>query len=231
MQKGTGMKKPVATGPGGHRGRMRQRIRVAGAQSLADYELLEVLLFAAIPRRDTKPQAKALLAHFGSLEAVLEASPASLRAAGLGPRGVAVMACPALVAGRLAHADPRGCVLFADMAALLAYCDRLPNRDPDGVRVIYLDSAGQLLADEVVPQAAAAEMCRAILARALELHAVSLITMRDTGAAVPPPQGSMADQRWGRMLYNHARLMGMDVQDCLIRGGGRTVSLRPVLVA
>lgn len=231
LEKNEAVKKPAATGPGGHRARMRQRIRMAGAYSLADYELLEVLLFAAIPRRDTKPQAKALLAHFGSLAAVLDASPARLRAAGLGPRGVAVMACPALAARRLAHADLRGRVLFTDMAALLAYCDRLPNHEPDGVRLFCLDSAGQLLADEVVPLGAAAPTCRAMLTRALELHAVSLITVRDMGADLPPPQGSAVDQHWSRMLYTHARLMGMDVQDCLVRGGGRTVSLRPVLRA
>ncbi|MDT8871124.1 DNA repair protein RadC [Komagataeibacter rhaeticus] len=208
---------------------MRQRIRVAGAQSLADYELLEVLLFAAIPAVTPSRRPR----RFWPILAVLKPCwkpPRQSARGGAWAARVAVMACPALVAGRLAHADLRGCVLFADMAALLAYCDRLPNRDPDGVRVFYLDSAGQLLADEVVPQAAAAEMCRAILARALELHAVSLITMRDTGAAVPRRRAA-----WRTSAGAHA------VQSCPPDGDGRaglpdpgrgrTVSLRPVLVA
>lgn len=167
---------------------MRARIRTAGAASLADYELLEVLLFAAVPRRDTKPQAKALLAHFGSLEAVLDAAPDALRAAGLGPRGIAVLSCPAQVASRLAHGDPRGQLIFTDMAAVLAYCDRQPDpdRDRNGVRMFYLDSARHMLADELVMDGVATDMCRGVLARALELHAVSLVAVRDLGPQPPP---------------------------------------------
>ena len=210
---------------------MRRRIRMAGAHSLADYEVLEVLLFAAVPRRDTKPQAKALLLHFGSLEAVLDAPPAALRAAGLGPRGVAVLSCPARVASRLSHADPRGQVIVTDVAALLAHCDGAPCPDRDGVRIFYLDSARHMLADEMVPAAPAAEMCRAVLARALELHAVSLIAVRDMGAQPPPAQGSVGDLRFLRMLHAHARLLGLALQDCLVRGGGTTVSMRAVITA
>ncbi|MCE2576498.1 JAB domain-containing protein [Komagataeibacter sp. FNDCR2] len=225
------MKGMMVTGPGGHRARMRRRIRMAGAQSLADYELLEVLLFAAVPRRDTKPQAKALLAHFGGLEAVLDAPPEALRAAGLGPRGAAVLSCPARVAARLSHADPRGQAVLGDMAALLEHCDGAPCPDRDGVRVFYLDSARHMLADEMVLSGPAAEMCRAVLARALELHAVSLIAVRDMGARPPPPQGSAGDLRFLRMLHAHARLLGLALQDCLVRGGGTTLSMRDVITA
>lgn len=218
-----------ATGPGGHRARMRRRIRTAGAHSLADYELLEVLLFAAVPRRDTKPQAKALLAHFGGLEAVLDATPAALRAAGLGPRGVAVLGCPAQVARRLAHPDLRGQVIFADMAAVLAYCDRLPMPDLGMWRLFHLDSARHVLADEAVSTAPPADMCRTVLARALELHAVSLVAVRDMGQQVPPAGGSVADLRFARMLHSHARLLGLAVHDCMVRGGGTCVSMRAML--
>ncbi|WP_395370369.1 JAB domain-containing protein [Komagataeibacter diospyri] len=217
------------TGPGGHRARMRRRIRTAGAHSLADYELLEVLLFAAVPRRDTKPQAKALVAGFGSLEAVLDASPAALRAAGLGPRGVAVLGCPAQVARRLAHPDLRGQVIFADMAAVLAYCDRLPAHDPDGWRLFHLDSVRHVLADEAVGTAPPADMCRAVLSRALELHAVSLVAVRDMGQQRPPDGGSAADLRFARMLHTHARLLGLVMHDCVVRGGGTCVSMRAML--
>ncbi|WP_259368951.1 JAB domain-containing protein [Komagataeibacter europaeus] len=217
------------TGPGGHRARMRRRIRTAGAHSLADYELLEVLLFAAVPRRDTKPQAKALLAHFGDLEAVLDADPAALRAAGLGPRGVAVLGCPVQVARRLAHPDLRGQVVFADMAAVLAYCDRLPARDPDAWRLFYLDSARHVLADEAVATAPPADMCRTVLARALELHAVSLVAVRDIGQRTPPADGQDADLRFGRMLETHARLLGLIVHDCVVRGCGTDASLRAMI--
>ncbi|MGS0647743.1 JAB domain-containing protein [Komagataeibacter melomenusus] len=222
-------KTPARIGPGGHRARMRQRIRMAGAHSLADYELLEVLLFAATPRRDTKPQAKALLAAFGSLEAVLEATPAALRAAGLGPRGVAVMGVPGAVAQRLAHADLRGQVVFADMAVLLDYCDRLPATAPDGMRLFYLDSARQMLADEVVPAGAAAAQCRVVMARALELHAVSLIAVRDMGQNAPPPPQNLPELRFVRMLHTHARLLGLVFQDCLLRGAGQVVSMRGLM--
>ncbi|QHC36971.1 DNA repair protein RadC [Komagataeibacter xylinus] len=208
---------------------MRERIRVAGAHSLADYELLEVLLFAATPRRDTKPQAKALLATFGSLEAVLEATPSALRAAGLGPRGVAVISVPGEVAQRLAHADLRGQVVFTDMAVLLDYCDRLPACTPDGMRMFYLDSARQMLADEVVPAGLPPQQCRAVLARALELHTVSLIAVRDMGRHAPPPAENLPELRLVRMLYAHARLLGLMFQDCLVRGAGQVVSMRGLM--
>ena len=222
-------KTPARVGPGGHRARMRQRIRVAGAHSLADYELLEVLLFASTPRRDTKPQAKALLAEFGSLEAVLEATPAALRAAGLGPRGVAVVSVPPEGAQRLAHADLRGQVVFADMAVLLDYCDRLPACEADGMRLFHLDSARHMLADEVVPAGPAPEQCRAVLARALELHAVSLIAVRDMGQHAPPPPENLPELRFLRMLHAHARLLGLMFQDCLVRGAGQVVSMRALM--
>lgn len=77
----------------------------------------------------------------------------------------------------------------------------------------------------------AAEMCRAVLARALELHAVSLIAVRDMGARPPPPQGSAGDLRFLRMLHAHARLLGLALQDCLVRGGGTTLSMRDVITA
>ena len=221
----------TGTGPGGHRARMRRRIRTAGAHSLADYELLEVLLFAAVPRRDTKPKAKALLARFGSLEAVLDATPAALRAAGLGPHGVAVLGCPARVAWRLAHPDLRAQVMFTDMAAVLEYCDRLPVHDADGWRVFYLDSVRHVLADEVTATGQPADMCRAVLARALELHAVSLVAVRDMGRQTPPKGGSPAELRFGRMLHTHARLLGLTLHDCVVRGGGTSTSLRAMIVA
>ncbi|WP_243705228.1 JAB domain-containing protein [Komagataeibacter saccharivorans] len=233
MKQAPATKHAGGTGPGGHRARMRARIRTAGAASLADYELLEVLLFAAVPRRDTKPQAKALLAHFGSLEAVLDAAPDALRAAGLGPRGIAVLACPAQVASRLAHGDPRGQVIFTDMVAVLDYCDRLPDpdRNRNGVRMFHLDSARHMLADELVMDGGAADMCRAVLARALELHAVSLVAVRDLGPQPPPAEGCAGDLRFLRMLHTHARLLGITFQDCLVRGGGKTVSMHPSITA
>ena len=89
----------------GHRERLRQRLIEAGAESLPDYELFEVILFASNPRGDVKPLAKELLDHFGGFAAVMSADPDALFAAGLGPAGIAAIKSVREAALRLMRAE------------------------------------------------------------------------------------------------------------------------------
>ena len=164
----------ASTGPHGHRARMRSRLLKSGAATLADYEILEMLLFLGIPYRDTKPLAKATLNRFGSLHAVLQAEPESLRAAPeITPGCLAAIRLVQQAAVCLAAAETRINPVLSNWLALQSY---LADRPPAGLRVLYLDSRNRLLADEVQPGPALdAPARRAILRRALELHAVSLL--------------------------------------------------------
>src|SRR3954465_3547406 len=107
----------------GHRERLRQRLLDAGAESLPDYELLEVLLFANDARRDVKPLAKALIDRFGGFPEVLSAAPDALRAAGLrGPAG-ALLKWVRGGARRLARAELRERPLMGSWDRLIGYCN------------------------------------------------------------------------------------------------------------
>nr|WP_298795455.1 UPF0758 domain-containing protein [uncultured Acetobacter sp.] len=140
-----------STGPTGHRQRMRARVLSAGATSLADYELLEMLLFPGVPRRDTKPLAKALINHFGSLAAVLEAPVEALKAAGATRGNAALLSIVPLAADRLAAPEAPMRVDLGSWDKLLAYCAaHLATATAGSLHVLFLDSRNQLLADEVV---------------------------------------------------------------------------------
>lgn len=223
-----------AGSPGGHRARMRARIRIAGGMSLADYEILEVLLFAGVPRRDTKPMAKDLIARFGSLCAVLAAGPDELRAAGVGPRACSVLGLPALVARRLCRGDARPQPYIHDLhaawthyATTRAAMAGVPAPGGRGqVTILLLDATNRLVGDERVADGSAADMCRAILQRVLHLHAVSMVVVWD-GGTVPPTTRQMEDAATVmRQVEAHGRLLSTVMHDCIIAGDGGWTSLR-----
>jgi DNA repair protein RadC len=161
-------------GPQGHRRRMRERVLGRGAGTVADYEVLEMLLFYGIPRIDTKPLAKATINRFGSLAAVLRAGPeALLRVRGLTAGCVEAVALVRETAACIAGAEARDVRVLSNWQALGAY---LATCAAVGLRVLYLDNKNRLLADEAMADAvvdAAAQ--RAILTRALVLNSVSLL--------------------------------------------------------
>jgi DNA repair protein RadC len=153
---------------------MRARLLERGAEALADYEVLEMLLFLGIPRRDTKPLAKAVINRFGGLAAVLGAGRASLLATpGLTEECAASVALVQAAARLLAGAERREAPVLGDWRVLQAYLGGVP---PAALRVLFLDGKNRLLADEARPaDRLDAEAVRAILRRALELHGVSLL--------------------------------------------------------
>src|SRR5579863_2238032 len=119
---GTGPTEASSIGAEGHRNRLRARLLTAGPDSLADHEMLEMLLFLALPRRDTKPIAKELLARFGGFGPVVTASPDTLRATeGLGEAGVAALKLAQAAALRLLRGDLAGRQVLTSWEALTSY--------------------------------------------------------------------------------------------------------------
>jgi DNA repair protein RadC len=163
-----------STGPHGHRRRMRARVLERGAGTLADYEVLEMLLFLTIPLIDTKPIAKAAINRFGSLAAVLNAPTHALMSVnGMAAGCAEVFALVRDSCGCLTQTEVRATPVLSDWASLRAY---LVGVAPCALRVLYLDNRNRLLADETSPgKTLDVALGRAVLKRALELHAVSLL--------------------------------------------------------
>lgn len=230
--KGAGQAAPFKeTGPAGHRGRMRARVLTSGAASLADYEIVEMLLFIGVPRRDTKPLAKALLNRFGSLGALLSASPDGLREAGLSERAAAALGLPAAVAECLSRPDPLTRVPMRDWDAVLAYCDvQLADAPPGQLRVLFLDSINHIIADEAVESGddgGAPELTqRHILLRALDLHATALVGIRMAPSWPPPVAMVEGDAVLMQAISYHAQNLSLTIQDHVFLQRGRWLSLR-----
>lgn len=221
---------PVADpGPAGHRARLRSRLLEAGPASLADHEMLEMLLFLALPRRDTKPVARALLARFGSFAAAIAASPAALAAQpGLGEAGVAALKLAQAAALRLAQAELRGRPLLDHWAAVEAYLMAALAREAvEQVRVLFLDRRNHLLADEEMGRGSvdhAPVYPREVMRRALEWQASALIVVHNHPSGDPSP--SAQDIAMTQELAAAARTLGLVLHDHLVVGNGRCASLR-----
>jgi DNA repair protein RadC len=210
-----------STGPHGHRKRMRARVIARGAGTLADYEILEMLLFFGIPRGDTKPLAKATINRFGSLAAVVRAD----RAALLGTPGFTERCADALALVRdscaaLAATEARDAPILSSWAALRAY---LASTSPAALRVLYLDNRNRLLADETAPSPALdGAATRAILKRAIECHSVSLLLASWRESPLP----TRADRECLLRLRGTAAAVAVGIHDFALVCGGELSSVQ-----
>ena len=222
----------ASTGPSGHRARMRERLLQRGPEALADYEILEMLLFLGIPRRDTKPLAKELINRFGSLPAVLTATPETLSLrGGLSDDAVAVLRMPEAAAQRLASAESRSRPILNNWDRLLEYFDTaLAGSAPGQLRALLLDNRNRLLADELVAGGAVAgepdALPQLLAGRALALHATALILVRVVAQgpiekALPKRDAALCAEI-GRALA----MLSITLHDHMLVGGGSWVSLR-----
>jgi len=217
------------TGPAGHRGRLRQRLLEGGAEALADYEVLEYLLFGANPRGDTKPLAKALLARFGSLAAVLNAEPGALRQTrGLSDAGIGALKITALAARRMARSEVRQQPVLSSWQALLDYLAiDMAHLTVERVRVLYLDARNRLILDHLVGDGTVDEAAihpREVIRRGLDIGATALILVHNHPSGNPEP--SRADIQITQRIAEAAGLLGMTVHDHVIVGREGHVSLR-----
>ena len=223
---------PVQSSPigaDGHRERMRARLLAAGPDALADHEMLEMLLFLALPRRDTKPIARALLARFGGFGPVVTASPDELRATeGLGDAGVAALKLAQAAALRLLRGELAARPVLNSWDALTDYlCAALRHERIEHLHVLFLDARARLTADEVMGRGTinhAPVYPREIARRAVELHASTVILAHNhpSGTATP----SRDDIAMTRDVARGLQALGIALFDHLIVAGDTCVSMR-----
>jgi DNA repair protein RadC len=168
----------------GHRERLRERFRTAGADALSDYELLEMVLFRALPRRDVKPLAKALIGKFGSFAEAVHAPETRLReVAGLGESTIIEIKLIAAAASRVARGQLKQRTVLSSWATVIDYCrTAMAFADKEQFRVLFLDKRNQLISDEV-QQVGTVDHTpvypREVVKRALELSATAIIMVHN----------------------------------------------------
>lgn len=203
----------------GHRDRLRGKLIQRGAAALDDYELLETLLFAFIPRRDVKPIAKALLQRFGSLSAVCAADAQDLQTvSGIGESVAAYFLASREIANRAARETIEARPIISSWTALLGYVrGRLQHEAREQFRVLFLDRKNQLITDELMGQGTvdhAPVYPREIARRALELSASALILVHNHPSGDPTP--SRADIDITREIIDALAPFDIKVHDHLI---------------
>ena len=237
MQDRRGDKKPVrrqglAEAPPhyhGHRERLRERFREAGADALSDYELLELLLFRALPRRDVKPLAKTLLTTFGSFAEAISASEARLaEVKGLGAAGITELKIVQAAASRLVRGAVKKRPVLSSWSSVLDYCRTAQAfADREQFRVLFLDKRNQLIADEV-QQVGTVDHTpvypREVVKRALELSATAIILVHNHPSGDPTP--SRADIQMTQQIIAVAQPLGISVHDHIIVGKEGHASLK-----
>jgi DNA repair protein RadC len=217
-----------SVGVDGHRGRLRERLLTAGPDALADHEMLEIVLFA-MPRRDTKPVARALLSRFGSFARVITASvPDLLSVDGLGEAGVAALKSVQAAALRLLRAEVVDQPVLINWERLTAYLSAELSRERiEQFRVLFLDSRNRLLADEAQQRGTVNHTPvypREVAKRALELHATALILVHNHPSGDPTP--SRDDIVMTEQIRVAAAALSIALHDHIIVGNGRWLSFR-----
>jgi DNA repair protein RadC len=218
-----------AIGTEGHRARLRARLLSAGAEAVAEHELIEMVLFLALPRRDTKPIARALLARFGSYANVISASvPDLLTVEGLGEAGVAALKIVQASAQRLAKAEVLYRPVLSNWDRLMEYLQAVLAREKvEQFRVLFLDNRNRLLADEQQAQGTVNHTPvypREIVKRALELHATAIILVHNHPSGDPSP--SEDDILMTRDIKQAASALSIVLHDHVIVGNGQWLSFR-----
>ncbi|UXU75588.1 MULTISPECIES: RadC family protein [unclassified Paracoccus (in: a-proteobacteria)] len=212
-----------------HRARLRERFMQGGAEAMPDYELLELVLFRAIPRQDVKPLARRLLERFGDFNRVLSAPAARLtEIRGVGPSVVQELKIVEAAAQRLARSRIIHRPVLTSWDALLDYCHTaMGHRDIEQFRVLYLDRKNVLIADEEQARGTVDHVPvypREIMRRALELSASALILVHNHPSGDPTP--SQADIAMTNRILAAAEVMGIALHDHLIIGRARELSFR-----
>jgi DNA repair protein RadC len=213
----------------GHRDRLRHRARRGGLEALPDYELLELFLYRSIPRADVKPLAKALLARFGGLAALLSAPIEDLRTVpGVGPSVALDLKLMQEAALRMGRETLARRPLISSWSALLAYVRTALAHEPrEQFRVLFLDRKNQLIADETLGRGTvdhAPVYPREVARRALELSACALILVHNHPSGDPEP--SSADIDMTRQIIDAVRPLRIEVHDHLVVGRDGVASFK-----
>ncbi|WP_018185210.1 RadC family protein [Kaistia granuli] len=213
----------------GHRERLKARFRDKGADSVADYELLELILFQVVPRRDTKPIAKALLARFGTFSDVLAAPEARLtEVPGVGASVATHLKLVHAAATRYARGAVRQRPLLGSWSAVIDYCRAaMAYEEKEQFRILFLDRKNVLIADEV-QQVGTVDHTpvypREVVKRALELSATAIVLAHNHPSGDPTP--SRADIEMTKTIVEIAGPLGIAVHDHIIVGRQGHASFR-----
>jgi DNA repair protein RadC len=207
---------------------LRERFVNGGRDALPDYELLELLLFMAIPRVDTKPLAKALIDRFGSFGDVIAAPVERLREEKLSENTIAALKVVEAAALRLAKAKVMGKPALSSWEALLDYCAmEMARGQTEQFRVLFLDRKNVLIADEAQSKGTVDHTPvypREVLKRALELGASALILVHNHPSGDPTP--SRGDIQMTREIVAAAKALKIEVHDHLVIGKGKHASFK-----
>jgi DNA repair protein RadC len=212
-----------------HRQRLRSRFTDGGAQAMPDYELLELVLFRALPRQDVKPLARLLLDTFGDFNRVITAEPARLTAVkGVGEAVVIELKIVEAAAQRMARARVMNRPVLSSWDALIDYCHTaMAHRATEQFRILFLDRKNVLIADEEQARGTVDHVPvypREVVKRALELNASALILVHNHPSGDPTP--SDADVSMTIQIQDAARVLGLTLHDHLIIGKSRELSFR-----
>ena len=232
---GSGISQPLQPGEklpsyiSDHRQRLRRHFLDGGPDALPDYEMLELVLFRAIPRQDVKPLAHALLQRFGDFNTVISAPALRLQqVAGVGPSVVCELKLVEAAAHRLARARVLQRPVLAGWADLLAYCQTtMAHRETEQFRLLFLDRKNTLIADEAQANGIVDHVPvypREVMKRALELNASTLILVHNHPSGDPTPSDS--DIAMTYQIDQAAQVLGIALHDHLIIGKSREISFR-----
>jgi DNA repair protein RadC len=213
----------------GHRARLRARLLAAGGGAVADHELIEMVLFLALPRRDTKPVARSLIGRFGSFGAAISAAPNELLdIEGLGEAGVAALKIVQAAAQRLAKAEVLYRPILGNWDRLMEYLQSVLAREKiEQFRILFLDNRNRLLADEAQSRGTVNHTPvypREVVKRALDLHATAIILVHNHPSGDPSP--SEEDILMTKEIKKAVMALGIVLHDHVIVGNGQWLSFR-----
>ncbi len=221
---------PAAVSPhSGHRERLRDRFMRGGDKALPDYEMLELVLFNAIPRRDTKPLAKELIARFGTFAEVVSTPETRLREIkGVSERVITELKLVRAAALRLMQGQIMERKVLSSWDQVVAYCRAaMAYETREQFRILFLDKKNNLIADEMQQQGTVDHTpvyVREVVKRALELSATAIILVHNHPSGDPTP--SRADIDMTKMIIDAAKPLGVVVHDHIIVGRDRVASFK-----
>ncbi|HET7708094.1 MAG TPA: DNA repair protein RadC [Sphingomicrobium sp.] len=217
-------------GASGHRGRLRQRLFAAGPKALSDHELVEYLLALSIPRVDTKPMAKRLIAQLGGIGPLLNASAETLAREGVSDAAIGALKIAEATALRLLETRVEGRPVLSSWDALGDYLQASMAHSPiEQVRVLFLNARNMLLANEVMWNGSVDEASvhvREVISRAIALGATAIVIVHNHPSGDPAP--SQQDIRLTRDLIEAGRHMRVTVHDHVIVGSQGRSSMRSI---
>ncbi|MBU95335.1 MAG: hypothetical protein CMM72_00740 [Rhodospirillaceae bacterium] len=213
----------------GHRARMRAKVMEKGAETLSELELLEMILYAGSPRRDTKPLAKDLIRHFGSLSAVLRAPQAQLIALdGVGEAAISAIRIVEAAGLHLSHSDIRNRPILTSWSAAQHYCVTLLAHEPvEYFVMLCLDNRNRLIAEETLSRGTVDQTpvyVREVINSALKHHAKAVILVHNHPSGEREP--SRADIDMTAELKAALALVTVTLHDHLIVAGQDVVSFK-----